>query len=56
MIERFLKYDIIEDEEFEVMSLFIYGEIDKMLNYIKDRGLKIFIGIGGMIILLLVMN
>lgn len=56
MTERFLKHDIIEDEEFEAMSSFIYDEIDKTLNHIKDRGLKTLIGIGGTITSLSAMN
>ncbi len=51
-----MKHDIIEDEEFEAMSSFIYDEIDKTLNHIKDRGLKTLIGIGGTITSLSAMN
>ncbi len=51
-----MKHDIIEDEELEAMSSFIYDEIDKTLNHIKYRGLKTLIGIGGTITSLSAMN
>ncbi|MGX9758534.1 Ppx/GppA phosphatase family protein [Clostridioides difficile] len=56
MTEKFLKHDIIENEEFESMSSFIYDEINETLNYIKEKRLKTLIGIGGTITSLSAMN
>lgn len=56
MTEKFLKHDIIENEEFESMSSFIYDEISETLKYIKEKGLKTLIGIGGTITSLSAMN
>lgn len=49
MTEKFLKADPIADDEFEEMSTFIENEINKTLNYIKEKGIKKLIGIGGTI-------
>lgn len=54
--EKFLTKDPICENEFDNMSLFIKNEIDETLKYIKDKGIKKLVGIGGTITSLSAMN
>ncbi|WP_270942887.1 Ppx/GppA phosphatase family protein [Romboutsia lituseburensis] len=56
MTEKFLKIDPIDDLEFNDMYMFIEHEIDKTLEYIKEKGIKNLVGIGGTITSLSAMN
>jgi len=56
MTEKFLKADPINEDEFEEMSIFIESEINETLNYIKEKGIKNLVGIGGTITSLCAMN
>lgn len=56
MTEKFLTKDPICKNEFDNMSLFIKNEIDETLKYIKDKGIKKLVGIGGTITSLSAMN
>lgn len=56
MTEKFLKIDPIDDLEFNEMYMFIESEIDKTLEYIKGKGIKNLVGIGGTITSLSAMN
>ncbi len=56
MTEKFLTKDPICENEFDNMSLFIKNEIDETLKYIKDKGIKKLVGIGGTITSLSAMN
>jgi exopolyphosphatase/guanosine-5'-triphosphate,3'-diphosphate pyrophosphatase len=56
MTEKFLKSDPINEDEFEKMSIFIENEISETLNYIKEKGIKNLVGIGGTITSLCAMN
>ncbi len=56
MTEKFLTKDPICEKEFDNMSSFIENEIDETLKYIKDKGIKKLVGIGGTITSLSAMN
>lgn len=56
MTEKFLKIDPINDLEFNDMYMFIENEIDKTLEYIKEKSIKNLVGIGGTITSLSAMN
>lgn len=56
MTEKFLTKDPICENEFDNMSLFIKNEIDETLKYIKGKGIKKLVGIGGTITSLSAMN
>ncbi|MCR8746044.1 Ppx/GppA family phosphatase [Romboutsia lituseburensis] len=56
MTEKFLKIDPVDDLEFNDMYMFIENEIDKTLEYIKEKGIKNLVGIGGTITSLSAMN
>lgn len=56
MTEKFLKIAPIDDLEFNDMYMFIEHEIDKTLEYIKEKGIKNLVGIGGTITSLSAMN
>lgn len=56
MTEKFLTKDPICDKEFDNMSSFIENEIDETLKYIKNKGIKKLVGIGGTITSLSAMN
>lgn len=56
MTEKFLIKDSICKNEFDNMSSFIENEIDETLKYIKNKGIKKLVGIGGTITSLSAMN
>ncbi len=56
MTEKFLTKDPICEKEFDNMSSFIENEIDETLKYIKNKGIKKLVGIGGTITSLSAMN
>lgn len=56
MTEKFLKIDPIDDLEFNDMHIFIDHEINETLEYIKKKGIKKLVGIGGTITSLSAMN
>ena len=56
MTEKFLTKDPICENEFDNMSLFIEKEISNTLDYIKNKGIRKIVGIGGTITSLSAMN
>ncbi|RDY23587.1 Ppx/GppA family phosphatase [Romboutsia maritimum] len=56
MTEKFLKHEIIQNDEFNDMSIFINKEISNTLNYIEQKNIKKLVGIGGTITSLSAIN
>jgi exopolyphosphatase/guanosine-5'-triphosphate,3'-diphosphate pyrophosphatase len=56
MTEKFLSKDPIDLNEFNLMSDFIYKEIENTINYLKGKKIDKLIGIGGTITSLSAMN
>lgn len=56
MTEKFLTKDPICEKEFDDMTSFLENEIDETLKYIKTKGIKKLVGIGGTITSLSAMN
>ena len=56
MTEKFLKTEIIDDEEFLKMSSYIKKEVNSTLEYIKEKTIDNLVGIGGTITSLSAIN